>query len=499
MSERQSLPPLAPLPDFLIEPPRSVLAGTAQPAGGQTHEHRSLDFRELMTQGIPEGARHNTLVAYAGKQRGLDRSKDEVHREALDLGTRCGLPPDEVDGIVDWVYAQPQNARFRFHAVDSRDLGVSLVGTAPTQPGDDRYRLYRFEELKDIKPPAWQVEGLLYQQALACIFGPPAVFKSFLALDLALSVASETRFYGRPTTQGVVIYCLGEGFRGLLHRILAWSLHHKVPVPTKWIRFMNECPQLLDETSMEIFLGQVDAFVEREGVSPSLFIIDTLARATVGMDENKQQDMGVVVHVAGEIQKRWECGVVAIHHANKGGQMRGSTVWRGALDTNIEIKRDGDVITVSCDKQKDAEEFRPFALTPRTVALWDEGLGVTSIVLEPVEPTATTQMLSGRKQQLLNVFRQHSAGKPMQQADLVRLAEENGLKRQSVYRWIKELIDAGQFLTDGERRLLWLPGTSVSQHGVRQSNPSQPQPWEDPDAETPTETPVETSKQPDLF
>ena len=40
----------------------------------------------------------------------------------------------------------------------------------------------------------------------------------------------------------------------------------------------------------------------------------------------------------------------------------GSTVLSGAADTILLLKREGDLVTVKCEKQKEAAEFEPFTL-----------------------------------------------------------------------------------------------------------------------------------------
>ena len=52
--------------------------------------------------------------------------------------------------------------------------------------------------------------------------------KTFVALDMALSIAKGLPFHGLPTKQGAVAYIAGEGARGLLGRIEAWYRSKRV-------------------------------------------------------------------------------------------------------------------------------------------------------------------------------------------------------------------------------------------------------------------------------
>jgi hypothetical protein len=96
-------------------------------------------------------------------------------------------------------------------------------------------------------------------------------------------------------------------------------------------------------------------------------VIDTLARCFEG-DENQQEDMGRFVAGVDRLRRELTCTVLIVHHTRlDGDRERGNTAFRGAADAMISVKRKKGpqgTITVSNDKQKDAEEFAPlqFAL-----------------------------------------------------------------------------------------------------------------------------------------
>src|SRR6266849_2165500 len=79
----------------------------------------------------------------------------------------------------------------------------------------------KFVSLKDLEGlPSmdWLIDGLLPAKSFACLYGPPGSYKSFLALDIGLSIANGRPFVGLSTQQGDVAYIAGEGtpvgFRG---------------------------------------------------------------------------------------------------------------------------------------------------------------------------------------------------------------------------------------------------------------------------------------------
>jgi RecA-family ATPase len=85
----------------------------------------------------------------------------------------------------------------------------------------------------------------------------------------------------------------------------------------------------------------VDVFLEEmlaaypNGVG--LLAIDTMHAATVGMEENSTTDTGVVIHNLKRIKAVLGCAVILVHHANKLGDIRGSTALVGAADAVYSV------------------------------------------------------------------------------------------------------------------------------------------------------------------
>ena len=73
-----------------------------------------------------------------------------------------------------------------------------------------------------LQPPEWLIEGVIEANTLCGLVGASYSGKSFLALDMALSIASGLPFHEATTAQGSVLFIAGEGNRGLLSRIEAW-------------------------------------------------------------------------------------------------------------------------------------------------------------------------------------------------------------------------------------------------------------------------------------
>lgn len=256
---------------------------------------------------------------------------------------------------------------------------------------DRNLRIVRARELLTIPSPDWLVEGVLEQSSFNVLYGAPGTGKSFIALDLALSLA-----YGRPwnginVAGGSVIYVAAEGYQSLARRLQAWMSYYQLPLPDH-IGFVIEPIDMTGGVkTLEQFMtdcvgemqGGLMQYEEDEGeLVPSglitesppvqLVIFDTLARCIPGADENDAKDMGRVVQWLDCLRDADATGVspaiMLIHHSSKRGEAeRGSTALRGAADTMLYVKNDGAGPVLRCTKQKNAEAFKDMSMTIKAI------------------------------------------------------------------------------------------------------------------------------------
>jgi hypothetical protein len=208
------------------------------------------------------------------------------------------------------------------------------------------------------------IEGLFEQDALVMLVGPPGSFKSFLAIDWALSLAVGRSWNGRAVKPSRVLYALGEGKASLLKRIQAW-MHHAKLSKSEYatlnanFRVTFDVPQLAVPREANAFIEELDA----DGFNPTCLIVDTLARSYVGKNENDPMDAGVWVESVDKLRQKGMT-VLVLHHTKKntefGLKYRGSTAFLGAMDAAFTLQRNPDghrgLAKLSCDKQKDHME-----------------------------------------------------------------------------------------------------------------------------------------------
>ena len=248
-----------------------------------------------------------------------------------------------------------------------------------------KFTLTRLDQI-ETKPPEWLVHELLTINSLAVIFADPEAGKSFLAVDLAASVATGETFFHQDTRQSAVIYINGEGQEGIKRRFDAWEIKRQTSLKGTPIFLSNITTDLTDPDSVAIVESAVDEIVADYG-NPGLIVIDTLNRNFGPADENSTADMTKFVAGLDQLRMKYQAALLVVHHtghANK-ERGRGSMVLHGGVDSEYCLTKNGDLIQMKCSKMKDFSRPLPmtFKLEIVELPMIDEyGLQVTSAVLE---------------------------------------------------------------------------------------------------------------------
>lgn len=231
------------------------------------------------------------------------------------------------------------------------------------------FRRLRVSDIQNLADPQWLVSELVPEDSFSVIYGPPGSTKSFLALDLACCVATGLPWKNQPVRQGKVMVCVGEGLRGLKWRLESWMLAHPDADPElleQNLQIIEDVPHLLEKADTAMLLNTaIEMHEEEDDADLKLFVIDTLARALVGGDENSAQDVGRAIDACEKVRKATGATALVVHHSGvEGTRERGSTALRGAADTSIQVAHDETqrITTVSVKKIKDGEGGKSYRL-----------------------------------------------------------------------------------------------------------------------------------------
>jgi hypothetical protein len=419
--------PLTGVPDFLLPILRKQRTATTE----KSKDSPSAGWlSELKRAGVRDGERNDKLTRVVGRYAqavaAMGGDLDDVLALAHQFNDQHVTPPDDGQWLDDCC------ARLW-----KKEADKGIVATVdPTAA----YRLLTWDALDELTPPEWLVEDVLPTDAFVLLWGIWGAGKTFLALDLALSVATGKPWHGHTVKGGPAVYVAGEGVRGLNQRRVAWATKYNNDEAVNDFYVLPSPVPMLDSAQVSLFADQIEATVGR---TPVLIVIDTLARCTPGGDENTQKDMNQFVAEADKLRRRFpEAVVLVLHHPSKAGQVRGSTVLTGAADTILKLDVDDEklVRTLSCDKMKDSAEFTPTYFRLEAID--------PSCVLVPADAPPAAAQASPIKtklgKQILEALRNRG---PSSFTDWRGVANATP---SSFKRYVSDLVRAGFAIKDGD-------------------------------------------------
>ena len=337
-------------------------------------------LRNLVEQGdvaIEGSGGNDRTFRLAAQLRDMGLSIEQAIETSAPWNAACAPPWDleEYEAVFTNVYEYAQNeAGAKAHSTDgtafaSLPVPPKAPAGSPNEEGvSDRFTPLSIPELESLPDPEWLVPDILPAYSLSVIYGPPGAMKSFMALDMALSIAAGQPCLDLAHEQRAhpTIYAAGEGQIGIAkQRVPAWiqAKHDSNDLP---FHFIREVPRAdAGAADLAAFFAAIEE--KCAGALPRLIVLDTHARIMSGLDENSVQDTSLALDVYSAIIKRYSCSVLVVHHTGKdGGRERGSNALRAATDAMFKATYDQDARTavLRCERMKDAEEFKPMGLTP---------------------------------------------------------------------------------------------------------------------------------------
>ena len=450
-------------------------------SGNWTEEHSKwLEGRKVVV--VPDndeaGQKHaakviNSLVGIAADIKLLDLS------EQL---------PNKGD-IVDWLAAGQTKEGLIAKARAAKSISEQLPDPGEIeQEKPATFQVMRLNELMNMPPIKWLTQTLLTRHGFAVMWGQPGCGKTFVALDIALSVASGRDFHDLPVEQGSVLYIAGEGVGGLGKRVKAWINNRGAGCVERELPFyiLPTAVNFAGPSDVEKLLATIDELESQSGQF-SLVVIDTVARALLGADENSATDMGKFVKACDTIKEHTKAAVLGIHHSGKDGGkgMRGSSALLGAVDTSIKVKKSVDVITLSTEKQKDAEPAEDvfFKMNSTDVGTIAEETSVYLSKCDAAEIAATGASLNETQLKAMNCLRDATDKNGQINVGIARdsfnywLAEKEELDatdakakarlRMAWKRALDALLDANIVLfAVGQKTATWMQETNSSEQGA---------------------------------
>ena len=204
----------------------------------------------------------------------------------------------------------------------------------------------------------WLISDLWSEQAVGIIGGEPKCCKSFLALDLAVSVASGTpclRRFPVLSAGRVLLYAAEDALEIVRRRLegiciaaglcLADLDIQVITAPTLRLDLQAD-RQSLEETVCEL--------------RPRLLILDPFVRLH-RIDENASGEVAPLLAFLRELQRRYAAAVLVVHHSKKaaghvraGQALRGSSEFHAWGDSNLYLQRHSNDLTLTVEHRAES-------------------------------------------------------------------------------------------------------------------------------------------------
>jgi hypothetical protein len=316
--------------------------------------------------------------------------------------------------------------------INSNPLPVQAAHQLPAREADQR----------------WLVRELWLEEAVGLIGGEPKCCKSFLALDLAVAVASGTPAlrdprFAVPRAGRVLLYAAEDALHIVRRRLegicaaggltLAQIDLDVITVPTLRLDLRSDCERLTRTVQTR---------------QPRLLILDPFVRLH-RIDENASGEVAPLLAYLRELQRRYALSVIVVHHAKKGGgkiragqALRGSSEFHAWGDSNLYLRRTDRDLTLTCEHRA-APSAAPIALE---LIEHDEALALEVRTGAPVPPAAAPRPADERIKQALV-----DAGGPL---GIAELRERCRIRNATLHERLRALLRAGLLVREAEGYLL---------------------------------------------
>ncbi len=220
-----------------------------------------------------------------------------------------------------------------------------MIALLPTSPA---------HQLEGCPPERrWLIEALWAEQAVGIVGGEPKCCKSFLALDIALAVASGAPCLRRfpPTQTGrVLLYAAEDALHVVRQRLQGIALAAGVDFTALDLHVITAPSLRLDLVADQERLRATVA-----ALRPRLLVLDPFVRLH-RIDENAAAEVAPVLAYLRDLQRHDHCAVLLVHHARKGaahlraGQaLRGSSELHAWGDSNLYLRRHGPSLRLTIE------------------------------------------------------------------------------------------------------------------------------------------------------
>jgi hypothetical protein len=256
--------------------------------------------------------------------------------------------------------------------------------SAPPTPPLPVVQAAQLEDERAGRP--WLVETLWTRAGVGIIGGAPKLGKSWLGLDLALSVASGTPcldVFAVPEPGPVLLHMAEDAAPAIKQRLRGLCRHRGLDLAALPL-FVITAPAL----RLDLDADQQRLHHTLAHRRPRLLLLDPFVRLH-RIDENHSGDVAGILAYLRQLQRTFELAVIVVHHTRKnarpgaaGQNLRGSGDFHAWYDSSLHLHRHQDTIVLT-PEHRSAAPPAPVHLRLHT------GEGADDTCLQVVDPPET--------------------------------------------------------------------------------------------------------------
>lgn len=229
----------------------------------------------------------------------------------------------------------------------------------------ERLPTARVAALQDTEPEErWLVRSIWSQQAVGFIGGAPKCCKSWLGLDLAVSIASGTPCLDRFEVEArgpTLVFLAEDSLPHVRRRIEGLCRHRELDLRQLDLHVVTAASLRLDLDADQRRLAATLAELR-----PAMLLLDPLVRMH-RLDENSAADVSRLLGLLRHMQREHEVAIAVVHHMSKrsraqlGQALRGSTDLHAWSDSAAYLVRRQSKLLLGLE-HRSAPALDPFAI-----------------------------------------------------------------------------------------------------------------------------------------
>jgi hypothetical protein len=425
----------------------AIVLDAPQPPDQIQHQKETDKWLSRVMQGVSSGERNDIAARLTGYYVRKGMPIDVVLQMMQDWNTKNDppLPVREIATVVESVFKTALRRRPITEGDNKDPFGLIDLATFMTSYG--------------AAGVSWVINDWLPDSTIGMVVAPPGSYKSWMDLDLAVSVATGLPFLGSFPVErpGPVIIVQQEDYHGITAERLAVIINSKIEMPVYWEMDDQTMFEFMPPPIMPIYLHTDRRLQFKDNVvmealelkiaqiKPVLVIIDPLY-STGDVDKFMMETLQQMFTLK-DLRDRYGCSFLLIHHTRKSADTtRREDAWgvqflNAFLETGWQIRpKEGteNQITVRRhfkNSKNQAEASLKFDINTEIPYSYNVIYSATNEKMPVTEIGIIDVMVSARK--------------PLRHAEIMKLT---GIAKSTLTRRLEALMKAGQIvLIDGDK------------------------------------------------